>query len=42
MQVYNVSSFISKHPGGTDPLLLVAGRDITQMFESYHNPEVAV
>ena len=41
MQVYDVSSFVSKHPGGVDQILCAAGRDITQVFEAYHNPEVA-
>ena len=30
-----------KHPGGVDQILCAAGRDITQVFESYHNTEVA-
>ena len=41
LQVYNVTSFASKHPGGVDQILCAAGRDITQVFEAYHNPEVA-
>ena len=41
MQVYDVSSFVSIHPGGVDQILTAAGRDITQVFEPYHNPEVA-
>ena len=36
-----MSSFVSKHPGGVDQILCAAGRDITQVFEAYHNPEVA-
>ena len=39
MQVYDVSAFVSRHPGGVDQILCAAGRDITQVFESYHNPE---
>jgi fatty acid desaturase/predicted heme/steroid binding protein len=35
-KVYDVTSWIPKHPGGTDVLTLSAGRDITNMFESYH------
>ena len=35
-QVYDVSSFVSQHPGGMDQIMLGAGRDITQLFESYH------
>jgi len=37
LQVYDVSGFIAKHPGGADQLLLGAGRDVTTLFESYHN-----
>ena len=36
VQVYNVSSFVDRHPGGLDQILYGAGRDITQLFESYH------
>ena len=35
-QVYDVSSFLSRHPGGAEQLMLGAGRDVTQLFESYH------
>ena len=34
--VYDVTSFIDRHPGGRDLLLLMAGRDITDVFVSYH------
>ena len=37
LQVYDVSGFIDKHPGGARQLLLGAGRDITMVFESYHH-----
>ena len=40
LQVYDVSSFVSRHPGGADLLLSGAGRDITQVFKSYHNTDV--
>ena len=40
IQVYDVSEFLNRHPGGVDQILLGAGRDITQLFESYHNLEV--
>jgi cytochrome b involved in lipid metabolism len=40
-KVYDVSSFIEKHPGGVDQLLLGAGRDVTILFESYHNFNVS-
>jgi fatty acid desaturase/predicted heme/steroid binding protein len=35
-RVYDVTSWIPKHPGGEDVLSISAGRDITNMFESYH------
>ena len=37
VQVYDVSGFIERHPGGVDQLMLGAGRDITSLFESYHD-----
>ena len=37
-KVYDVSGFLNKHPGGCDQLMLGAGRDITQLFRSYHKP----
>ena len=36
VQVHDVSSFVDHHPGGLDQILYGAGRDITQLFESYH------
>ncbi len=36
LQVYDVSKFVDRHPGGRDQLLMGAGRDVTQVFESYH------
>ncbi|XP_065893145.1 uncharacterized protein [Dysidea avara] len=35
-KVYDVSSFVDRHPGGVEQILIGAGRDITQLFESYH------
>jgi len=35
-KVYDVTSWIPKHPGGADVLILSAGRDVTNLFESYH------
>ena len=34
--MYDVSSFIAKHPGGMEQIMMGAGRDITVLFESYH------
>ena len=36
LQVYNVSEFLDRHPGGRDQLLIAAGRDVTLIFNSYH------
>ncbi|KAJ7384943.1 hypothetical protein OS493_018631 [Desmophyllum pertusum] len=35
-KVYDVSKFLSRHPGGKDMLLMAAGRDVTIVFETYH------
>ena len=40
MQAYDVSAFVSRHPGGVEQIMLGAGRDITQVFESYHSFEM--
>ena len=40
-KVYDASGFLTKHPGGCDQLMLGAGRDITQLFQSYHKPGTA-
>ena len=40
-KVYDASGFLAKHPGGCDQLMLGAGRDITQLFQSYHKPGTA-
>jgi len=39
-KVYDVTSWVSKHPGGEDPLVLNGGRDATQLFEAYHPTKV--
>lgn len=39
-EVYDVSSFIGKHPGGAARLLEVAGKDATAKFLQVHSPEV--
>eukprot|EP00906_Rhabdomonas_costata_P030345 RCo042881 len=35
-KVYDLTSFVSRHPGGRDFLLLGAGRDATQLVQTYH------
>jgi len=39
-KVYNVTSWIPKHPGGYDTIVLNGGRDATQLFEAYHPVKV--
>ena len=40
-KVYDISGFIKKHPGGEEQIMLAAGRDMTQLFHSYHRQHVA-
>lgn len=40
LQVYDLSSFIARHPGGAEQMMLGAGRDVTQLFESYHSFDI--
>ena len=35
-QNYDLSEFVSRHPGGKEAILLGRGRDCTALFESYH------
>ena len=35
-KVYDFSSFIQEHPGGVKPILDVAGKDGTQVYEEIH------
>lgn len=39
VQVYDVTAFASRHPGGRDFLMAAAGRDATAVFESFHDPK---
>lgn len=34
--VYDITSFVDKHPGGREMILLAVGRDATDIFRSYH------
>lgn len=38
--VYDVTSWIPKHPGGDGLLLAFAGRDCTDEFAAFHRPEI--
>nr|ADC34631.1 delta-8 sphingolipid desaturase [Primula nivalis] len=40
-QVYDVSSWAALHPGGTAPLLALAGNDVTDAFLAYHPPSIS-
>ncbi|KAI3646984.1 hypothetical protein MP228_007205 [Amoeboaphelidium protococcarum] len=35
-KVYDVTQWIDKHPAGSDVILLAAGRDASQVFDTYH------
>eukprot|EP01100_Stratorugosa_tubuloviscum_P003669 TRINITY_DN1893_c1_g2_i1.p1 TRINITY_DN1893_c1_g2~~TRINITY_DN1893_c1_g2_i1.p1 ORF type:complete len:164 (-),score=49.59 TRINITY_DN1893_c1_g2_i1:131-622(-) len=39
--VYNLTSFVNKHPGGLE-ILRGVGQDATTLFESFHSPYVGV
>jgi cytochrome b involved in lipid metabolism len=36
-KVYDLTTFVDEHPGGVDQMLLAAGRDVSQVFEMYHD-----
>ena len=38
--VYDVTKFVSRHPGGKGPLLNLAGCDATDAFANYHSTKV--
>lgn len=41
-QVYDVSRFLSEHPGGKKIVLKYAGKDATKEFKGLHKPEVLI
>ena len=38
--VFDVTSFVQDHPGGSAILLRNAGGDVTEMFEELHSPSI--
>ena len=39
-KVYDVTSFLSDHPGGKNILLSMGGKDATESFEMFHSSKV--
>lgn len=39
-RVYDVTSFVSKHPGGDLVIMHMAGKDCTDAFENYHQARI--
>jgi cytochrome b involved in lipid metabolism len=39
-RVYDVTKFISRHPGGVGPITNMAGKDATDVFDNYHAARV--
>ena len=39
-QVYNVTDFLSDHPGGKKAIVMYAGKDATAEFEMLHKPDI--
>ena len=39
-RVYDITSFIDRHPGGVGPVVNMAGKDATEQFEMLHNKSV--
>jgi len=38
-KVYDLTEWVHRHPGGSIPLLQIAGRDATDAFRAYHGPK---
>ncbi|KAI8917733.1 delta-5 desaturase [Powellomyces hirtus] len=36
-KLYDLTDFVDRHPGGRDIMLLSTGRDVTQVYETYHD-----
>jgi cytochrome b involved in lipid metabolism len=39
-RVYDITRFIDKHPGGVGPVVNMAGKDATDVFDNYHAARV--
>ena len=39
-QVYNVTEFLSIHPGGSSIVVSVGGQDATEYFDELHKPDI--
>ncbi len=39
-RAYDITSFISRHPGGIGPITNLAGKDVTDVFANYHAARV--
>jgi L-lactate dehydrogenase (cytochrome) len=39
-KVYDITNFLSEHPGGSSILVTVSGQDATDYFEELHRPEI--
>ena len=39
-QVYDVTNFLSEHPGGKKAIMLFAGKDATEEFDMLHDRKV--
>ena len=40
-KVYDITDYVNQHPGGREQIMIAAGRDMTQLFHSYHKDHVA-
>ena len=36
-EVYDMTTYLKKHPGGQKVLLSVAGKDMTELYKKYHS-----
>ena len=39
-RVYNVTEFLSIHPGGSSIVVSVGGQDATEYFDELHKPDI--